>query len=174
MVATVQHISINSTNIHMDVNSLGGSTERFIVVDFSNTNSFFHSSANYIHLENMDLQIDAANSAVYEIRLGFLENVDESHGDFYCIWNVAGTKDTGVSKEIYQNWSPNGVKCRSQSFVTNNFTRNSSAYRTNLNLASVLDPTTADTTPGNGDLILETEVTDQYLGLSLDIAYHTH
>jgi hypothetical protein len=170
----VRHAHIDSTNVFFTVGSIGGATERYIVVDLSNTSSFFHTNTDYIHLENIDVKVDAAANAVYDIRLGFLENVDATNGDFYQVWNLPGTKGTGRSQSEFRDWAPNGFRCRSQNIISGNVTANNSAYQTDLNLPCVIDVTTASTPSGNNDVVLEVEVTAQSIGFSVNFAYHSH
>jgi len=169
----VQHAHPNNVNLHFHVTSTG-TLQRFILVDLSNINSFFHANTSYLHLENMDIQIDTSATATYQLTLGFLESVTASGSNLFDMWNLFGNKSTGQNTEAFFPWYPNGFKCRSQSFVSGNVTINDSAYQTGIDLPTVLDVTTADTTPGNGDLILESNVTAGDIAISLNIAYHAH
>jgi hypothetical protein len=170
----VQHAHVNNLSVHFCVNSVGNVTRRDVLVDLSNTNSFFHVLTNYIHLENLDIQVDAVSNAAYTVNLGFLENVDDTDSDLFIIWSLEGSKAVGQTKQIFLPWYPNGPRCRSQSAVTTNLTRNNSAYQNDIALPSVFDPSTSDTFPGNGDLVLETIVTAQHIGICIDFAYHSH
>lgn len=170
----VQHAHIDNTFVHYCVNSVGDTIRRDILIDLSNTNSFFHTLTDYIHLESLDVQIDAVSNASYTINLGFLEDVDDEDSDLFVIWSLEGSKDTGQTKHVYLSWYPNGPKCRSQSVVTTNLTRNNSAYQNDIALPSVFDPSTSNTFPGSGDLVLEVNITEQHIGICLDFSYHTH
>lgn len=171
----VQHSHIDNSLIQLSVSSIGGTTERYIMVDLSDITSFFnHKNTNYLHLENLSVNVDAAANAAYTLSLGFLENVDASNGDFFEVKGISGTKATGTSKDIFVPWYPNGPRCRSQSVVTNNITRNNSAYQTDTGLPTVTDPTTRSTAPGNNDLVLEVTVTAQSIAFGIDFSYHSH
>ena len=170
----VQHAHISNPTIHFSVSSIGGTTERYILVDISNINSFTHVNTTYVHLENLDVQVDVTANAAYRICIGFLENVDASNGDRFEVWCLSGSKKAGQTKEVFLGWYPNGPRCRSQSLLTSDISRNNSSYQTDLNLPSIFDPSTSNTPSGNGDIIVEAAVTAESIGLSLNLSYHVH
>ncbi|MHA2329811.1 MAG: hypothetical protein ACXACR_14945 [Candidatus Hodarchaeales archaeon] len=169
----VQHSHPNNGIIHFHIEDVD-TTSRFILIDVSDITNYPHDSNTYIHLEDLDVQIDAAAAASYEIELVFLENVDATDGDEYMVWHTSGTKQTGQNKEIYLNWYPNGPRCRSLSVATHSISLNNVNYQTDVNMRTVLDPTTADTSPGAGDIILVITIAAGSINCSVNLSYHAH
>ena len=70
--------------------------------------------------------------------------------------------------------SPNGWLLQSNSHVTNDSNSTDTNYQSDVLLATILDPSSADTYPGDGDFILEFLLTAGEVKLSVDFGYHTH
>lgn len=171
----VQHSHPDSGYIHcdFDVTAGAGNTD-IILIDLSDTTNYPHSNTGYIHLEEIYIDVDSGSSSVYTITVGFLENVDATDGDLYEIMHIDGSKDAGLSKEIHKKFYPNGPKCTSSSIATSGITLNDTTYQTDVNLATTIDPSTADTPPGSGDLVIRAVTTSADIGIEINIAYHTH
>lgn len=171
----VQHSHPGSGYIHVDFDVTAGAGDTdLILIDLSDTTNYPHSETGYIHIEEIHIDIDSGSSSVYSVTIGFLENVDATDGDLYEIMHVDGSKDAGLSKEISRKFYPNGPRCSSTYIATSDITLNDTTYQTDVNLATTIDPGTADTPPGSGDLVLIANTTSANIGVEINIAYHTH
>lgn len=169
----VQHSHPDNGVISFTSDSISATT-RFILIDISDTTNYPHTGTTYIHLEDIYILIDTSSSADYELRIGFLENVDDTNGDFYSVYNIKGDKKTGQNKEVYLPVYPNGPRMRSSSLASSTISLNDTNYQTDVNLASTLDPGTADTPSGSGDLVLEVIVNAGDLFVNINMSYHSH
>jgi len=169
----VQHGHYAESSVHFHIGSLG-SNQNYILIDISNINSFFHVNTSYLHLDNMTVQIDGPANATYTLGLAFLENVTSTGADVFEVWHVDGNQIAGRSHDFFFPWFPNGPRCKSSFFTSHLVTRNSSSFQLDLNQPTTLDPSTADTPSGNGDLVLITQVTAGSITFSIDMNYHGH
>lgn len=170
----VQHAHVGQATLHFTVEGLEVGIHRFILIDISDTANYPHINTDYVHIEWLHTEIDGNNQADYTSCIGFLKNVDASNGDRYALSCVSGTKTAGQSIRLFENYYPNGYRLRSESIVTSNISLNDTAYQTDVNLKSTLNPITADTPAGNGDVILEIVVNAGVVNANIDLGYHTH
>lgn len=171
---TVRHAHGDGSNIHFDVDGLSGNTFRYLLIDLSDIINYKHESTGYIHIENIDIDVDTVANGAWKVTLGFLKNVDESNGDLWVIKHWSGTRKTGASLSKFLNLDPDGHRCTSDFVTTNDISTDDANYQSDTNMLSLLSPAVADTKPGDGDLILVVEVTAQTIDISVDIAYHSH
>jgi hypothetical protein len=172
-IGVVQHAHPNNINVNFVSPQLTNG-QSFILIDLSDTANYKHTLTNYIHIEGMDIDADASNNAEFLVQIGFLENVDGTNGDFIEIdrYNKIKQEDRFLSLVKYNY--PNMWRCRSESVVSSVKLLNNTGYRTSLNLATTLNPSSINTPPGNGDLILRTTITAGTVDLKIGISYHTH
>jgi len=173
-LSSVQHANPNNGHILFDATITAGTTQNFLLLDISDTVNFPHVLTEYVHADYANITIDAEALAEYNIEIGFLENVDGTDGDFHCVLVLSGDKKAGNQKSISVNNFPNGPRLRSISTATSVKSLNDTAFQTDVNLATLLDPTTADTPSGNGDLIMRVVTASGDIDLSITLAYHTH
>lgn len=171
-VDVIQH-SHEDTGMMLFSTTLTASQD-FILVDISNTTDYHHVSTDYIHIDNWSLDIDATTNANYTLEIGYLENVDGTNGDFTSINEESGSNKLGVNKSVNYIPYPNGPRCQSTWFTSSIKSLNDTAFQTDVNLASTLDPSTADTPSGDGDLVLRAVVSAGTITVGLRISYHTH
>ncbi len=169
----VQHAHPNNGYIHFESGDLIASQD-FILIDISDTTNYPHTNTGYIHFESLRLHTDASNNADYTIQIGFLENVDATDGDFYVFMDADGSQTTGRSQDIFLNYYPNGPRCRTESTVISDVSLNDTAFQTDVNLASTLDPTTLDTPSGSRDLVVRIIVTAGTVDVGIEGSYHSH
>lgn len=146
----------------------------FIVIDKSDTTNYPHDNTGWLHSGWFLLKIDADSAAAYTIRLGFLANVDATNGDFIEVHRLAATKQTGNQVFAFFPMDPHGAKMRASSMVSSINDLNDTAFQTDVNLATTIDPSTADTPSGDGDMVLRVEITAGNIDITLDGAYHSH
>ena len=167
-----QHAHPNNGSFHFaaDVSA----TTDFIILDISDTVNYPHVETGYAHIEHLMVQVEASNTADYNISFGYLENVDGTNGDYHEMYSMNGDKTVGRNKAVVLPVYPNGDKMTSTKTVTSIKSLNDTAFQTDVNLGSTLDPGTADTPSGDGDLVMRITITAGTLNVSLNGAYHTH
>jgi len=174
----VQHAHPDSVYVHFDYAFTGGTSLDFILIDLSDTTNYHHTNTGYIHLEELFINVDADTNASYQVTVGWLENVDATDGDLYEITHLYGTKAVGQQKEIIRKFYPNGPKCSSSYAVTSDITLNDTAFQTDVNMRTTLDPTTADTPSGSGDLILRVNAgaggANTDFNVEVNLSFHSH
>lgn len=149
-------------------------TEDVIVIDVSDTTNYPHAYTSWIHTSNMLLEIDASSDAEYVIKIGFLENVDGTDGDFHEIFEIDGSRKAGNSHFLEINQAPESPQLRSAKF-TGPVVLNDTAFQTDVNLRSTLDPTGAAATPsGSGDMVMRVTHTAGTYTVECMIGYHSH
>jgi hypothetical protein len=168
----VQHAHPDSSILHFDV-ALAASTN-FTLIDISDTTNYPHVNTGSVHLEWLKIAVDATAAANYEVELGFLENVDATNSDIYIFNHIIGTRTAGQVKEIFQNFYPNGGRLTSSKLVTHDIRLNNATFQTDVNQKTTLDPSTADTPSGDGDLIVIVDINAGEVDLSIDCGYHSH
>jgi hypothetical protein len=177
---TIQHAHPDHGNIHFHIESATESIN-FILIDISNTfdsgsstSTYPHLSTNYIHIEWVDVQVDAGGGSAYKLSLGFLENVDASNGDRTVFQHISGAQQTGTNKELFFPFYPNGIECRAQGIASHDVSIDDTDYQTDVNLKSTLDVDNATVPAGSGDIIMEFERSAGTIDIAIDIGYHSH
>jgi hypothetical protein len=148
-------------------------TQDFIFIDLSDTTDYPHSNTSWIHVGNLIIDVDATNTADYEIHMGFIDNVDGADGDFHHVYSWKGSKLAGRQIHSVIATSPESVKMRTSSTL-GTIDLNQTAFQTDVNLASTKDPLTIDTPSGDGDVVLRVIVNTGSINLSLSMTYHSH
>lgn len=173
-IEIIQHPHQGFGTLHFHVEGLTAGTYRFILIDISDTTNYPHINTSNAHLDWFEIQVDADVNGDYAINLGFVENVDATAGDKYITKHWSGTKSAG--NQLLESFSPfpNGWRMISSKVATHDITLNDTNYQTDVNLPSTLDPATADTPAGSGDVILEIVVNAGEINFSLDVGYHSH
>jgi hypothetical protein len=169
----VQHAHANSVNLHFESGDLTASQD-FIIIDISDTANYAHDKTGFAHLESVTIDTDATSNAAYTLELGFLANVDATNGDFYTVHKLVATKTAGQIKSFQLIDYPNGAQFNLDKFTTASKSLNDTSFQTDTNLATTLDPTTADTPSGNGDVVLRVTVTAGTVSVILGMSYHAH
>jgi hypothetical protein len=171
----VQHSHVDSTYVHFDTEFAAGAvTQDFIIIDLSDTTNYAHSNTGYIHIEELHLYAYGASSSTFTAQIGFLENVDGTDGDFYELMHLYGDKTSGQTYNFERKFYPNGPRCQSAYVTTSDNSANDTAFQTDVNLASTLDPSTADTPSGDGDIVMRIVSTTGDFAVELNLSYHTH
>lgn len=170
----VQHEHPSRTAIHITVNNLTTGVYRYVIVDMSDTVNYKHIAGEYAHLEWVEIQIDSDNTGAFTAGLGFVENVDASGGDRYIVKHWSGDKTAGNSFQELVNLYPNGWRMISSHVTTHEVSLADAGYQADVLLPSTLNPTAADTYPGDGDVVLEVTVEAGSVNMSFELSYHTH
>ena len=149
-------------------------SEDVILIDLSDTTNYPHDYAAWIHTSNIIMSIDASALAEYVIQLGFLDNVDDTNGDFHEVFSIDGSKKAGNSHFVTISTSPESPRFLSSKFV-GPVEVDQTSFQTDVNLRSTLDPTgAAATSSGNGDMAMRVTHTAGTYAVSIAIGYHSH
>lgn len=169
----VQHAHPDQSTVHMHKDGIN-SVQRFILIDKSDTTQFRHNASDYLHLEHLDLQIDASTtpSAKYKVSLYFINRIDSTDADLYTIWHLSGSRQTGLQTELYLPWMPNGIKCDSAFVTSGEVLEADTTYQLDVGLFSVLSKDSAIVYPGQGDLIVEFFITTGTIDQGMNVSYH--
>lgn len=171
----VQHAHPSNGALHFFASGLVADQD-FIVVDISDTTNYPHTETTYVHLEWIFIEAigSTAVAAEYEVSCGFLTNVDATNGDYYVVHHLDGSRATGTTQEVNFQFYPNGHRCRTASHVTGHKSLNDVGFQTDVNLASTLDTTSADTPSGSGDFVCRLDWTAGTVDIIVSAGYHTH
>ena len=148
-------------------------SEDVILIDLSDTTNYPHDNTVWLHTSNMTLDIQGDATADYVVTIGFLASVDGTDGDFHEIFEIDGSKKAGSSHTLQISQAPEAPKLKAGSFV-GPMSENDTAFQTDVNLASTLDPATADTPSGSGDMVMRVLRTAGTFSVNLMIGYHSH
>lgn len=167
-LGVVQHSHINSMDVHLH-NDVAATTS-WIAIDISDDRYTDGSGNNYVHLENMYVDIDSDVNGDYEVVVGYLKEVGATQGSFVHLYSLSGTKKAGNSKTQIFDLYPNGAKM-DNGYVLTNDVLTSSDYGT----ASTLTSTLGDTIiPDNGDVVVRAVMNAGTINLAVNLSYHTH
>jgi hypothetical protein len=175
----VQHAHPDSTTIHFHETELTTGVYRFILVDIDNIGdndtTYKHDFTNYAHIEWVQLQIDASEtpSAAYDVSYGFLKNVTSTGADRYWVKHFSGTKQTGVQLNVFEDFYPNGWRMSNEFITTHARSYNVSVWNSTASYGDSIN-VSGGVNPGNGDIVLEINVTAGTINIVFDMAYHSH
>lgn len=173
-LSVLQHSHEDQSTVHFYASAIVASQD-YILVDLSDTTNYGHDNTTIIHLDWVCWDIDASTTpaAAYMVGWGYLDNVDATDGDFFNYHHVVGTRTAGLLQENCIIIHPNGWLGNGQ-HATGHKSLNDTAFQTDVNLASTLDPTTTDTPSGDGDIALRITVTAGTIDPTISAGYHTH
>lgn len=173
-VSTIEHSHADQGTFHFYAPGVDASTD-YILIDLSDTTNYPHDNTTIIHLDWICWDIDASTTpaAAYMVGWGYLDNVDATNGDFFRFHHIAGTRTTGLLQEDCIIINPNGWIGNGQ-HVTGHTSIDDVGFQTDVNLGSTLDPGTADTPSGDGDIATRSTVTAGTIDITLSGGYHTH
>lgn len=170
----IQHAHVSQGTQHFHIDGLTTGTYRYILIDISDTTNYPHTLTDYVHVEWLEIEVDADVQGAYSVNLGFLDNVDATNGDRYITKHWSGSRTAGNQLLEFINPYPNGWRMRPENTVTHMISLNDTNYQTDVDLPSTLTPTAPDTPAGTGDVVLEVTVTAGTINLSQEMGYHTH
>lgn len=175
-IGVTPHEHSGHGNIHMHLLNLTTSTTRYILIDLSDTTNWPHTTGTSIHLEYLDMQVDASNTAAYTIDFIMLDSCSITSCRSGMVWATSGSQSTGNNKEIHINWAQHGPVCKfgTGGVFSDMVTDPDTNYQTDVLLRSTLDPSSATVAPNNGDLIMVVTITAGTITIDTNLAYHTH
>lgn len=170
----VQHAHPDSRNFHWHMENLtSDSTEVYLWIDISDLTEFKHKNLDYIHLEQIIIDVDSDVNATYNLEWGFLETVGSESGRFISVGHVSGSKQTGNQTNDFFNYYPNGPRCSESLFVTHEIVAEDTRFQTDVPL-KVAFSRLPDRAPGARDLIFIIDVLTQSINIVVHGSYHSH
>ncbi len=170
---TSQYIAAGFTEtqtVHLDVEITSDITA-YMLIDISDTSTWKHTNTGHINLEYIIIEVDPHSSFIGEVKIGFLENVGASDGDFYNIIDIDMKRKSVLLVEII-NFGTHGLDCESNHHYGPVIV-DSTLFQTAG--ANILGPDGATSHPsGDGDLamIIDGDNTNP-VDVSITIGYET-
>lgn len=177
-IGVVPHVHSGHGSIHFHVENISATTT-YILVDMSDTTNYPH-GANPVslHIDSMTYQVDADNTADYQIDFYYLENVDGTDGDLRMWFSIVGNKTAGNSVRDYIDWSASGPVMKSGTGGTksssNMITLDDPDYSSADNYKSTHNVAVANTPCGSGDIVMKVVMAAGSINLALNLSYHSH
>lgn len=166
----VQHTHPSSGKAEITEDGIAVGTKRYILVDLSDTIGFPHTRTGFVHAEWLEIDVDSSNDT-WEVKLGFLSNVDGSGGDVTYFDRWKRSKAGGPFSEFLHP-APHGQICLPGEIVTPNITLGDPNYA-NTELLKTGADMVVGVAPGDGDLILEVTVSSGDIDFNFAVGYHT-
>ena len=155
--------------VHLDVQGVAVAQTAFMLIDLSDTTNWPHIKTGHIVVEYIILEIDPADNYLGEIKLGFLENVDTSNGDFHQVIDIDMARKSDLFVETL-DFGSHGLDLRTNHWFGPT-TANSVKFRTAG--ADIVGPDGNSFPSGDGDLVMLVEVSAQSVDVSITIGYET-
>lgn len=163
-----------------NLNPLGATPENFIVVDLSDTVNYPQEYSTHIEIQNITIiarasAVPVPGTADLAFKLGFLENVDGTDGDLFTFHREGFSLAASEQITKHYDFGSNPIVLDTAKYVTADKSLNDTAFNTALKLRATIDPTTADTAPGNGDLVGVITFWDSgQADIDIQIGYNTY
>lgn len=142
----------------------------YMLIDKSNTAVWPHTQSTGYHIvvEYLILEVDPDGSYAGEVKLGFLENVNATNGEFHQVIDIDLRKQSAVVLEVI-DFGSHGLQLSTDTHFGPIFT--STRFQTDVNLGGPDDPTTLTYPSGDGDLVLWVTRTAGSVDVSITIGY---
>jgi len=160
------HVDIEVVHIDGDVSATTG----FMVIDLSDTTNWPHTLTGHIDIVYIVLNVNPTSTFEGDIQLGFLDNVDETNGDFCGIMEIHMDKKQDSITQM-MNFGAFELSLEKAHWF-GPITTNDTTWQTDV---SLLGPDGNASYPaGNGDLVMKIEVTTSSVAVGMTIGYRTH
>lgn len=141
----------------------------FMLIDISDTTNWKHTNTDHIILRHALIEVDPDSSFLGEVRIGFLDNVGATNGEFHQIIDIHMARKSDL---IIENLTfEGGFHCQNASHFGPHTV--STLFQTDVNLGGPDDPATLTYPSGNGDLVCLIERSAGVVGVSTTIIYET-
>ncbi len=151
---TSQYVAAGFTEtqtMHLDV-ATNSTLIAYMLIDISDTTNWHHTNTGHINLEYLIIEVDPDASWVGEVKLGFLESVGATNGDFHQIIDIDMRRKTALIIEVI-NFGSHGLDCESNHHF-GPIIANSTLFQTDVNLGGPDDPATLTYPSGAADLVM--------------------
>jgi len=141
----------------------------FMLIDISDTTNWPHTNTDHIIIRNLLIEVDPDSSFLGEVRIGFLDNVDATNGEFHQIIDIHMARKSDL---IIENLTfEGGFHCQAATHFGPHTTL--TLFQTDVSLGGPDDPATLTYPSGNGDLTLLIERSAGTVGVSVTLIYET-
>lgn len=161
----------DTQTVHMDV-STSSTLISYMLIDLSDTTNWKHTNTGELIIEYLIVEVDPDTNFLGEIKIGYLEDVDGTNGDFHQILDIDMRRKSSVFAEVI-DFGSHGIHCS----TNNHFgpvTANDTMFRTDVNLGGPDDPATLAYPSGDGDLVMIVDGDGtNTVNVSITIGYET-
>ncbi|KKK68602.1 hypothetical protein LCGC14_2942400 [marine sediment metagenome] len=157
--------------IHIDV-STNSTLIAYMLIDISDTTNWKHTNTGHINLEWILFEVDPDSSWVGQIKIGFLESVNATDGDFHQIFDIDMERKTALIVENL-DFGSHGLDCESNHHF-GPIIADSTLFQTDVTIGGPNAPGTPTYASGAGDLvmIIDGDGTN-FVDVSITIGYET-
>ena len=158
--------------VHLDFTITPNSIDfPYMLIDLSDTTNWKHNLTGEIVVEYILLEVDPAATFSGDVKIGFLENVDATDGDFHALIDIdMATKSDLVVENI--DFGSHGMHCTSSHHFVEVDTANT-LFQTDVNIKGTGSSTVNAYPSGNGDLVMVVTGNNNEIGVSVTIGYET-
>jgi hypothetical protein len=161
----------DAVSMHIDVQT-DSTLIAYMLVDISDTTNWKHTNTGEIVIDYIIVEVDPASSFVGEIKIGYLENVDGTNGDFHQLIDIDMARKADIFSEVIE-FGSHGIHCTTDSHF-GPVLANSTLFQTDVNLGGPDDYTTLTYPSGNGDLVMIVDGDGtNFVDVSITIGYET-
>ena len=155
--------------VHFDVQNVQTQTA-YMLIDLSDITNWPHVNIGHIVIEYIIIEIDPdPTTYLGEIKLGFLENVDATNGDFHQIIDLDMRRKSELLVEVL-DFGSHGLDLRTNHWFGPT-TANSVLFQTTG--ADIVGPDGNSFPSGEGDFVMIIEASAGAVDVSLTIGYET-
>ena len=154
--------------VHLDTGAVATQTA-FMLIDISDTTNWKHTNTDHIIIRHILIEVDPDANYLGEIKIGFLDNVDATNGEFHQIidFDMAKKSNLAIEDLLFTG----GFHCQNPTHFGPHPT--SALFQTDVDLGGPDDPSTITYPSGNGDLVMIVERSAGEVGVSVTIIYET-
>lgn len=170
----VAHAHDSSGYVHFHIEEQSA-TQSYIVIDLDDTDFYSHHETHLIHLDQIFFRVDADSNASYRLILWAIEDLTNTDCTRIMVWSESGQRSTGVNIADSLPMNPYGPLLTREKIASTMIEENYTGYNLLTQLASTKDTSTANVTPGNGDMIIEFVLNNSNpIEPHFIFTYHTH
>jgi len=158
-----------------------------ILIDLSDTTNYPHKETGYLSIDAIIIEVDKAAATTFTAKVGVVSAVNSATGT--VTWFTGSAQTLNVSNtnaNVYYNFHPYIINTRVNPVApttgantpdgatpyisTNDYTRGSTVYQTDVNLPTSLDTSAA---PAAGDILLEITKASAAATFRVKVLYHS-
>lgn len=158
----------DTQTVHLDTGSVATQTA-FMLIDISDTTNWKHTNTDHVIIRHILLQVDPDSTYLGEVKIGFLDNVDATNGEFHQIIDLDLVKKSDLVIEDLT--FVGGFHCQDSTHFGPHVV--STLFQTDVDLGGPDDPSTITYPSGDGDLVMIIERTAGAADVSTTIIYET-
>lgn len=158
----------NTGTVHLDTGSVAVQTA-FMIIDISDTTNWPHTNTDHVIIRHLLIEVDPDSTYLGEVKIGFLDSVGATNGEFHQIidFDMAKKSDLAIEDLIFTG----GFHCQAATHFGPHVV--STLFQTDVNLGGPDDPGTLTYPSGNGDLVMLVERSAGAVDVSITLIYET-